>query len=140
MREEARVRYVLIAMTVCVAACDYPAGGISRPSNTPPVLAFVSAQVRGVVADAASGEPVEGAEVSWDDGLSGYGEGGHLQTSIDGRYAFEVRTLPTSRPSVKVHVGKDGYAAEDRDVQIEAYATVSADFHLRAVASASGPR
>ena len=140
MKREARVRYLLIVMTLCVVACDYPAGGISRPSNTPPVLAFVSAQVRGVVTDAASGEPVEGAEVSWDDGSLGPGDAPHLETAADGRYEFEVRTRPTSQPSVHVQARKNGYAAEDREVKFQANETVSADFQLRAVASASGPR
>ena len=120
------------------AAQNPPAAECCLPA--PPVLAFVSAQVRGVVTDAASGEPVEGAEVSWDDGSLGPGDAPHLETAADGRYEFEVRTRPTSQPSVHVQARKNGYAAEDREVKFQANETVSADFQLRAVASASGPR
>ena len=105
--------------------------GVARSASAPAAWSVVLKRggVAGVVKDAGSGQPIEGAQVS----VNGTAIG--AITRADGRYALAGIEIPRG-DTVTVRVRRIGYQSMEMLVKLKANATITADFVLVAATSA----
>lgn len=135
----------MIVVAVLVASCGKnpasPTAATSRATSPDTSGQSVQYVVSGVVLDAATSQPIEGATVKWSGSVEDWGSNPPVETAVtdqSGRYEMPFAG-EAGEVILPLRVTKDGYLDESRTVTLEVPSQTTVDFTLTRHWSAFAP-